>query len=89
KKCSKTVLHHHERFDGSGYPEGLKGEKIPKFSRLLSIVDSYDAMNSDRPYRKKLSAQDILKELENESGKQFDPDMVKIFISLLKEKGVQ
>ncbi len=85
KKCSKMVLYHHERFDGNGYPEGLKGEEIPKYSRLLSIVDSYDAMNSDRPYRKKLSPQDILKELEKESGKQFDPKMIKIFISLLEE----
>ncbi len=85
KKCSKMVLYHHERFDGKGYPEGLKGEEIPKFSRLLSIVDSHDAMNSDRPYRKKLTPQDILKELEKESGRQFDPKMVKIFISLLKE----
>lgn len=88
KKCSKTVLHHHERFDGRGYPNGLKGEEIPKLSRLLAIVDAYDAMNSDRPYRPKLTAQDILNELENESGKQFDPKMVKVFISMVKEKRI-
>jgi len=85
KKCSNTVLYHHERYDGKGYPEGLKGEDIPKLARLLAIVDSYDAMNSDRPYRKKLSAQEILAELENEAGKQFDPNMVKVFISLIRE----
>jgi putative nucleotidyltransferase with HDIG domain len=88
KKCSKTVLHHHERFDGKGYPDGLTGEEIPKTARLLAIVDAYDAMSSDRPYRTKLSPQDILNELENETGKQFDPNMVKVFISLVKEKGV-
>ncbi|HOR42106.1 MAG TPA: HD-GYP domain-containing protein, partial [Atribacterota bacterium] len=88
KKCSKTVLYHHERFDGKGYPNQLKGEDIPKTARLLAIVDAYDAMNSDRPYRKKFSEEDILEELENESGKQFDPEMIKTFISLLKEKKV-
>jgi len=87
--CSKTVMHHHERFDGKGYPAGLKGEEIPKLARLLGIVDAYDAMNSNRPYRIKLSAQNILSELENEAGKQFDPNMVKVFISLVKGKEVQ
>jgi putative nucleotidyltransferase with HDIG domain len=86
KRSSQTVLHHHERFDGRGYPYGLKGEEIPKPARLLAIIDAYDAMNSDRPYRKKLSAEDILKELEMGTGKQFDPIMVEAFISLLKEK---
>ena len=86
KKSSKAVLYHHERYDGKGYPHGLKGEEIPKAARLLAVVDAYDAMNSDRPYRKKLSEKDILNELERESGKQFDPIMVKLFISLLKEK---
>ena len=88
KKCSKAVLHHHERYDGNGYPNGLKYEEIPKAARLLAVVDAYDAMNSNRPYRKKLSQKDILEELENEAGKQFDPVMVKIFISLLEEERV-
>ncbi|MDD5497570.1 MAG: HD-GYP domain-containing protein, partial [Atribacterota bacterium] len=88
KRCSQTVLHHHERFDGRGYPYGIKGEEIPKPARLLAIIDAYDAMNSDRPYRKKLSVEDILKELEQEAGKQFDPIMVEAFISLLKEKRI-
>jgi putative nucleotidyltransferase with HDIG domain len=89
KKCSNTVLHHHERYDGKGYPDGLKGEEIPKCARLLAVVDSYDAMNSDRPYRKKLSGPEILNELETQAGKQFDPDMVKEFISIIKEEGVK
>lgn len=88
QKCSKTVLHHHERYDGGGYPHGLKGEEIPRTSRLLAVVDAYDAMNSDRPYRKKLAENDILEEIEKESGKQFDPDIARAFISLIKEKKV-
>ncbi len=88
QKCSKTILHHHERYDGGGYPQGIKGEEIPRTARLLAVVDAYDAMNSDRPYRKKLSENNILEELERESGKQFDPVITKTFISLLKEKKV-
>ena len=86
KRCSDTVLHHHEHYDGKGYPSGLKGEGIPKNARLLAIADAYDAMSSDRPYRKKLSEQEILEELKNESGKQFDPVMTKEFISLVMDK---
>jgi putative nucleotidyltransferase with HDIG domain len=88
QKCSQTVLHHHERYDGRGYPHGLKGEEIPSTARLLAVVDAYDAMNSDRPYRKKLSENDILEEIERESGKQFDPAIARTFISLIKEKKV-
>ena len=88
KKCSKMVLHHHERYDGTGYPQGLKGESIPETSRLLAVIDAFDAMNSNRPYRKKLSPEDILQELKEESGKQFDPVMVKAFLSLLQEKRI-
>ncbi len=86
KKCSKAVLYHHERFDGRGYPHGLKGEAIPKAARLLAIVDAYDAMNSDRPYRKKLSRVEILQEFEDGAGRQFDPVMAKAFISLVREE---
>lgn len=88
QKCSQTVLHHHERYEGGGYPHGLKGEEIPRTARLLAVVDAYDAMNSDRPYRKKLSENDILEEIERESGKQFDPAIARTFISLIKEKKV-
>ena len=85
KKCSKTVLYHHERYDGKGYPEGLKGEEIPRLSRVLAIVDSYDAMNSDRPYRKKLKRSEILIELKKGSGTQFDPKIVPEFILLMEK----
>jgi len=88
QKCSQTVLHHHERYEGGGYPHGLKGEEIPRTARLLAVVDAYDAMNSDRPYRKKLSENDILEEIERESGKQFDPAIARTFISLIKDKKV-
>lgn len=88
KKCSKAVLHHHERYDGNGYPQGLKGEDIPKTARLLAVIDAYDAMNSDRPYRKKLSPENIVQELRDESGKQFDPVIVKAFLSLLQERRI-
>ena len=81
-------MHHHERYDGNGYPQGLKGEDIPKMARLLAVIDAYDAMNSNRPYRKKLSPGDIVQELIDESGKQFDPVIVKAFLSLLQERGI-
>ena len=76
-----NIVHdHHERFDGKGYPQGLKGKDIPLAARIFSIVDSYDAMTSDRPYRKKMSSVEALNELRKCSGSQFDPEIVKIFI---------
>ena len=70
------VLHHHERWDGSGYPGALNGENIPDGARLLAVVDAFDAMTSDRPYRKALSAEQAYAEILNESEKQFDPRIV-------------
>lgn len=78
------VLHHHERIDGRGYPFGLKNEEIPMQSRLILIVDTFDAMTSTRPYRKGLPTEIAYKELELFSGRQFDPQMVKIFIDAHK-----
>lgn len=80
------MLYHQERFDGKGYPAGLKGEQIPLGARMLAIVDSYDAMNTDRPYRKRLSLKEILSELKKNSGAQFDPKLVKVFIKMLKKR---
>lgn len=74
------ILAHHERWDGNGYPQGLEGENIPLLSRILAVVDSYDAMINDRPYRKALSKDETIKELLTNAGKQFDPDIVKIFV---------
>lgn len=70
------VKHHHERWDGKGYPDGLKGDSIPEGARLLAVADAFDAMTSDRPYRKALSSEDAYAEILRGSGKQFDPAMV-------------
>ena len=79
----EIVLHHHERYDGNGYPQGLKGSDIPLTARIFSIVDSYDAMTSDRPYRKKMSRADALMEIKRCSGTQFDPKVVEVFIETI------
>ena len=79
----EIVLHHHERYDGNGYPQGLKGGDIPLTARIFSIVDSFDAMTSDRPYRKKMSQADALIEIERCSGTQFDPKVVEVFIEAI------
>jgi len=78
--------YHHERWDGSGYPHGLKGEEIPLFARLFAIVDVWDALSSDRPYRKQLPPKEVIKYLRDESGRLFDPDLVKIFLKLVDAK---
>ena len=75
---------HHERYDGKGYPEGRKGEDIPLIARMICVADSYDAMNSNRVYRKKLSREDIFNEIEKNKGSQFDPVIADIFLKLMK-----
>lgn len=79
KNSYKAIYHHHEKYNGKGYPDGIKSEKIPMLARIIAVADAYDAMSSDRPYRKKLSHNKILRELEEQSGKQFDPEVVKAF----------
>ncbi len=76
---AEIVLHHHERFDGTGYPVGLRGEEIPLGSRIFSVADTIDAMTSDRPYRKALTFEKTAEELKKWSGKQFDPKVVEAF----------
>ncbi len=83
---SEYVLSHHERYDGKGYPSGLKGEEIPLLSRIVSVADSFDAMSNDRSYRRALSATDALDELVKNKGTQFDPTVVDAFVELLKVK---
>ncbi len=80
------VYYHQERYDGSGYPEGLKGEEIPLGARIIAVCDAFEAMTSDRPYRKALHPAEAIEELKRESGHQFDPKIVEVFISLV-EKG--
>ena len=75
---------HHERYDGTGYPDKLKGEDIPYAARIVAVADAYDAMTSDRSYRKALNDAIAIKELEDNKGTQFDPDMVDAFLALCK-----
>jgi len=83
KNSYKAIYHHHEKYNGKGYPDGIKSEDIPILARIIAVADAYDAMGSDRPYRKKLNKDKILKELKDQSGKQFDPEVVKILFSVL------
>jgi response regulator RpfG family c-di-GMP phosphodiesterase len=78
--------YHHERWDGSGYPHGLKGEDIPLFARLFSVVDVWDALSSDRPYRKSMHPKAVRDYLEAESGRLFDPYIVEKFLELIASK---
>ncbi|MBI1886417.1 MAG: HD-GYP domain-containing protein [Chloroflexi bacterium] len=80
-----AVLHHHEHFDGSGYPDGLAGEAIPAPSRILLVTDAFDAMTSDRPYRKAMSPEEAVEELKRNAGTQFDPDAVAAFLKVLAQ----
>jgi HD-GYP domain-containing protein (c-di-GMP phosphodiesterase class II) len=75
---------HHERWDGTGYPRGLKGEEIPLAARIFAVADVFDAMIQDRPYRKARPLDDVINHLRSESGKQFDPEVVETFLKLLE-----
>jgi len=80
------ILHHHERFDGGGYPQGLRDREIPIGARILAVADSFDAMTTDREFKRKLSNGEAIAELERGAGTQFDPDIVSVFIAILKAK---
>lgn len=79
---ANIIKHHHERFDGKGYPDGLKRDAIPFLSRVLAVADAFDAMASNRPYRKKLEFQKVMEIMKKNSGTQFDPDIVNIFLKM-------
>lgn len=83
-KGLSQILNHHERYDGKGYPYGLKKDQIPFEVRILTIVDAFDAMTTDRPYRKAMPLHDVIAEFKSCSGGQFDPRLVKIFIELIQ-----
>lgn len=82
RTAALVVRYHHEMFDGTGYPEGLRGEEIPLPARAFSVVDAFDAMTADRPYRTALAVDQAVAELERMAGTQFDPDVVRVFAPL-------
>jgi len=88
QKYVAPVRHHHEYYDGKGYPDGLYGDKIPLYAAIISIADTFDAMTSNRSYRKALSTKEAFEELEKGAGKQFHPDLVKAFLRAV-ENGKQ
>ncbi|HQP57964.1 MAG TPA: HD-GYP domain-containing protein [Petrotogaceae bacterium] len=86
KDVAVYIKHHHERWDGNGYPNGLKEEEIPLISRIIAIADSWDAMRTDRSYRKGLSTSQAIKEMRENSGKQFDPEILEVFLRMMSEE---
>jgi diguanylate cyclase (GGDEF)-like protein/putative nucleotidyltransferase with HDIG domain len=80
------ILAHHERWDGAGYPKGLKAEAIPKVARIVALADTYDAMTSERSYRKPLSENEVLAEIRNNAGSQFDPEIARVFVEKVLDK---
>jgi HD-GYP domain-containing protein (c-di-GMP phosphodiesterase class II) len=83
------VRHHHERYDGEGYPDGLKGEEIPLGARIIAVADSFDAMTTDRPYRNALSREVALGTMISKAGTQFDARAIESFIELVEKDGFQ
>ncbi len=81
-----VVACHHERWDGKGYPAGLKGERIPLAARIFALADSFDAMTNDRPYRRAMTVADAIDEIIRSSGSQFEPDLARAFVELARER---
>lgn len=88
QEIAETVLCHHERYDGTGYPFGLSGTAIPLLSRVLSVADAYDAMTNDRPYRMGIDRTAARAELEVNACTQFDPDVVEVMLTLIDERAL-
>ena len=88
KEIAPLTLYHHERYDGTGYPLGLKGDQIPLGARILAVADTYDAMIADRPYRKAFPFEYVKHEMKKAAGTQLDPEIVKIFFEILKREGI-
>jgi len=84
-EIARIARYHHERFDGKGYPDGVKGKQIPVFARLIAICDTYDAMTSHRPYRPPLPKERVIEEFQRGAGSQFDPAIVALMVRLIKE----
>jgi putative nucleotidyltransferase with HDIG domain len=86
REVARSVRHHHERWDGGGYPDGLRGEEIPFASRVISVADAIDALLTDRPYRRGKSIADVMTLLERERGRQFDPVVADHALSALRRR---
>jgi polar amino acid transport system substrate-binding protein len=86
EEIAKIIRHHHERWDGKGYPDGLSDDDIPLGSRILGIADAFEAMTSERPYKKALTLEEAIEELKGCSGTQFDPKLVEIMVSIIEEE---
>ena len=89
KPLVPIILHHHERYDGMGYPKGLKGEEIPIGARIIAVVDSFTAMISSRPYRETRKMAEAVEEIKRHSGTQFDPKVVESFLKVIQEKKIK
>ena len=85
----KIPYGHHERWDGTGYPQGLRGDQIPFPARIFAVVDTWDALSSDRPYRKAWKKQRVYDYIEQQSGSHFDPEVVRLFIYEIMEKRIK
>lgn len=79
-ELAESILYHHERWDGKGYPQGIQGKAIPLPARIIAIADAYDAMTDDRPYKEIISKEKAIEEVHNNAGAQFDPEIAKVFI---------
>jgi diguanylate cyclase (GGDEF)-like protein len=86
RPIAPAILYHHEHFDGSGYPSGLRGEEIPLEARIICVADAFSAMTSDRTYRERISAEEACVELERNAGTQFDPEIVRIFVEEVRRR---
>jgi polar amino acid transport system substrate-binding protein len=89
KDVARIVRHHHERFDGSGYPDGLADDHIPLGARVVAVADAFGAMTQERPYRGMMTLEEALAELEKGASGQFDPRIVKIFVRLARRRATQ
>ena len=89
KKSSYAILHHHERIDGTGYPDGLRGEEICIEAKIISLSDSFDAMTSDRSYRKALKKEDVINQLIINKGYQFDAELVDVLLKIIEDGKIE